>query len=503
MENKSEKMLFELTVEEIEKIKNVLFDSEIILRFNNYELAKHFLDKVLSINVFNSSFEKTRNEYITTSNKEDELIPKTEDEFYSFIIDEYFGFGKELRESILENYYKASKHLKEVDQRIKEIESELNNLDSNEKRQVKEPVLKYFLQHNYNAKDDIIDFIKNRVINYSLNRINSTYKKKSPFEQFPYFYAFSPWSYEVIYPTMISNKFPLAASNDRNKILYMYHNDKKEFQNFLASFIEEEAVIFSIRNLFNINHFIHDKAEIINEALIAYEENKRIVFSSICVVIIESIFHEICRLFGFKEDDLLKYGFTEKVNILRDRMIMDISYEYYAFTFRLLRNRIAHGLIDSAKIKEASDLILLDLYDSVQMLDSLTIPLNQKLFFLSESIKGSISESFEYLCAYLFCEDIAVPTFYKIEEKQKIVINIIESDIFWDYVDCLWNSDDLTKQSLVYALLKHIKSFKIKTIDEKCVERFQKISIKNVSKLDKVEFLKQTINVNLFSNRRR
>lgn len=221
------------------------------------------------------------------------------------------------------------------------------------------------------------------------------------------------------------------------------------------------------------------------------------------MVIIESIFHEICRLFGFKEDDLLKYGFAEKVNILRDRMIIDISYEYYAFTFRLLRNRIAHGLIDSAKIKEASDLILLDLYDSVQMLDSLTIPLNQKLFFLSESVKGSISESFEYLCAYLFCEDIAVPAFYKIEDKQKIVISIIESDIFWDYVDCLWNSNDLTKQSLVYALLKHIKNFKITTIDEKCVERFQRISIKNVLKLDKVEFLKETINGNLFSNRRR
>ena len=161
MENKSKKMLFELTVEEIEKIKNDLFDSEIILKFDNPELAKHFLDKVLSINVFNSSFEKTRNEYITSSNKEDNLIPKTEDEFYSFIIDDYFGFDKELRERILENYYKASKHLKEVDQRIKEIESELNNLDSNEKRQVKEPVLKYFLQHNYSAKNDIIDFIKN------------------------------------------------------------------------------------------------------------------------------------------------------------------------------------------------------------------------------------------------------------------------------------------------------------------------------------------------------
>lgn len=201
-------------------------------------------------------------------------------------------------------------------------------------------------------------------------------------------------------------------------------------------------------------------------------------------------------LFDEDENKLLGAGFQEKVNILNSKMSFEFDYEYYSFKFRLLRNKMAHGLIDGRESKEIADLLLLDLFDAIEISKSNMIPLNQKLFFVYQTLKDRPPENYNYLAGYCFLKHIEIPDFYNTASDENKINEIANSEELWIFIDNCLCSNDIYKKSFAQCLVKTLKDLKLDNINEKCVLRLQTMVTTGVPKFNKEKFILKLIGHN-------
>ncbi len=213
------------------------------------------------------------------------------------------------------------------------------------------------------------------------------------------------------------------------------------------------------------------------------------------MTIIEGIFHDICIALGTSENEVLGMGFQEKVNIMKKYLDYHFNHEYYSFKFRLLRNKVAHGLMDAAEATEITDLILLDVRDAAKLSRSMQIPLNQKKFFLHQALKEGKKGDFRYLIAFVLMKKTAVPEFYGLVDDEQKTPELVGSPEFWDIIDVFKNGVAMEK-AMVYSLLKILKDhplFDTTDIKEKRVSGLHG-SFKNLPVFDFDKFIEPLTN---------
>ncbi|WP_426492415.1 hypothetical protein [Hymenobacter sp. 102] len=451
---------------------------------------KEFLGKALCQDFFSESFTIMRDAYIETSFEEDKNeVPNVLGPFCEYILKIYYGFTREPKSALLDYYDRASMHLNEIDTRINNIEDSMKRISLDNIpaiRQKELPVLDYYLRHNKRAREEVLAFIKEEVRTFTIGKCVQGFEF---YNAYPYHYDYASTSYEVKHPTMISNKFGDVDSAIGRTLPEMYKNRKGEFDQFLETYLDRNDIVNSIRNACDVNYVFSKRVRLVEEALLAYESGNNLAFSSMCFVIVEGVFHDLCILLGESENDILGKGFQEKVNLLYEKHELYFHYEYYSFVFRILRNKVAHGVAEATELNEVADFLLLDLYDVIELSKSKRIPMNQKHYMLYSVLSTPKFKNYEYVVGAVILKDIEMPDFFDTSDADALIVSAIQEEEFWVYLDGLFTSRFDYDKGIAMEVLKRLKRFELPVVNEKCKEMFRNYHDVKI-KFDKEQYIK-------------
>jgi len=509
--------LEKLKVRDLQEIIDKLAEDDLIFRCNHEQLAKHFLNKVLSLNPFQVDFEALKNAYLANiefdkfKKKEDENelntyirekrkqeieeVIKDENEFYKYICKTYLNLTKVPKEELLKNYEDARKDLIEIDKTLENITRKLDEIERNndvKEKQKQSPILKYYKEHNQNAKKEIINFLKNDIRSYSLNKCHNDTLLSFQLGSVPYKYKWNPKSYIPRYPGDIENKFADLPFPKFRELYKKYQNNKDAFRSYVTLYIKENNIVDQIKNSLSKHHILHYKKEIISEALDAYSNGAVIMFANAVPNIIEGILHDICLLSGEDNNVLLQQGFQYKLDKLHSIFKHELFYEYYAFRFRLFRNKVAHGRIGNNDINEIPDLLLLDLNHICKLVQSNKLKLNKKRSVISKLNDNSSEIDYNLVITYLLLDEIDIPSFYELEEQISEVEKLISSEEFWNYLEKEIDSGGENAKHGIYKVLK-IVTKKYENCNN-CIKLFRKLSIREYNQKFADNYLKHFLN---------
>lgn len=497
------KSLDEVTAGEISDIFKTLKEKGLIFRCDLNQISKHLLKEFLPVNPFAVDFDTLVASYLEHVNhdgeidEEEELIRDyhlrqkkertdaaiTESAFHRYICKTYFDLAKEPRIELLEAYEKAIADLSEIDQTLEDIQTKLDDITQRNdptEIQEKKPILYYYQQHNEKARKSILSFIKKDIRDYALTNSYDNSLWGTLMMRVPYNYSWNPKSYKPRYPNDLQNKFGNFAYRNFLKVHKQYKEDKPAFYAFLTKYIVEEEIVFSINNLLNHHHILYERKEIILETLDIYQNGSKIMFATAVPSIIEGIFHDLCILIGEKENDLLREGFQYKLDKLHGHLGLELHYEYYAFRFRLFRNKVSHGRLTKKDVEELADLLLLDLYQICNLVSTDKLDLNHKRFVIDELNKNIIKPDYKYLMRYILLDKIEIPEFYGLTKQIEEVEKLVVGDEFWNFLDEeVKHGGDPVKHG-IHIVIKAISNRK--KGDKRCVEMFRKLGLKKSDK---------------------
>lgn len=502
------KPLNETTLGEVSEIFDKLNNDGLLFRCDFDKIGKHFLSEFLPLKIFEADFKTIKKSYLENiefeklKNKElkegehafmieikkkqvEDIVNacKNEPEFYRYICKTYLDLVKEPKEELLSAFVRARKDIREIDETLSKIQSQLDEITKNndvKEIQEKKPILYYYQEHNLKAKEQVLDFIKEEINDYALNNCyDNSIMNGLLFGRVPYNYHWNPKSYEPRYPNDLENKFGDLPYLDFAKLCKQYEEDKPAFNEYLTNHIENEEIIFKIDELLDKHHILDIRKEIISEALNTYKNGAKIMFVNAVPTIIEGILHDICILVGEDENELLQKGFQHKLDKLKNVLGNELSYEYYSFRFRLFRNKVAHGRLTPSDVYELSDLLLLDLCHICKLVSIPKLKLNQKRFVINEINKNISAPDYKYILEFLLLDKVEIPSFYNIDNQICEVEKIIVSTEFWEFIEKEMEGGDTSKHG-IYTILKIISSRK--PFDKRCTSLFKKAGIKNVDK---------------------
>ena len=100
----------------------------------------------------------------------------------------------------------------------------------------------------------------------------------------------------------------------------------------------------------------------------------------------QPVTHQIIKLDGLSQ--LLNSTLVDKINQLTEKGDQNIDYEYFAFIFPVIRNRVAHGKLITNDLELNAWLLLLDLSYACDLLKSSDLNINKNLACLSSAYKN-------------------------------------------------------------------------------------------------------------------
>jgi hypothetical protein len=485
MNNENIKTLYNAKYEDIADIFEAFKSNGLIFQCDFEQIAKHFLSNFLPINTFSVDFITLHSAYLKSINKSVIATIKNEKEFYKYICKLYFDLVREPQKELLDTFKKTIEDLKEVDDTLKEIQDKLEEITRDNKTdeiQEKKPILYYYQERNQKAKDNILNFLKNDIYDYSLNKCYDKRLFIHIFNDVPYNYSWNKQSYKLQYPNDLANKFEELPLREFQKIHKKYKENKQDFYIYLTNYIQDKNVVFSIRDILNKHHLLDVRKEIIIEAVNIFENGAKIMFANAVPTIIEGILHDLCLLNGEDEKELLQKGFQHKLDKLLNVFGYELYYEYYAFRFRLFRNKVAHGRLTKHDVDELADLLLLDLFQICKLVLSTKLKINQKRFIIDELNKNLLDPNYKYVFQYILLDKIEIPIFYNLTKDINEVEKIIESDKFWEFLEGEIDEGGEAVKHGIIKIVKLIRNRKQKEFDKRCIEILKKAAIKNIDK---------------------
>lgn len=489
LKNEENKKLITLNMGEILKIQNEIFDNERIFDYSFIEIGKLFLSKVLTINVYKTEFITVRNEYIKSSGSND--IEENELEFYKYICLEYLYLEKEPKKILFNLYKEVSKDLEEIEKNIlflkneqKEVESKKQNMEN--RYYFKQ--INFYIEKNKIAKDEIIDFLINKIKNYAI--------EKSQRELFKSFslnflvgkmpYRFSKIQalhslgnkYDIKNLTPISNKFLDLPVSAYPEIKELYVSNKISFFEFAKMYISKEinnneSVISRIMNAVNTNHILNRRKKFLETIFKHYENKDYISVVNMLPLQIEGIFHDISIELGISESQSNKTAINKLLEVLNEKTQSFFYFEYYSFIFPITRNKVAHGELIEDNLEHTAIMLILDLLPVCEFALSEDIQVN-KILKLMKIIEENEDES--KLLEFVNYLDIEIPKFYGAFVEKENILKKYREDKFWTYInkEIIEERNENINDTKMIQYIKILKKNKIAV--DKCEDFFKNIS---------------------------
>jgi len=402
-------------------------------------IARHFLDKLLDIEVFQSDFTEIKNSFKTEFPEED--LPEKEEEFYNKICSFYLRLKIEPSKKLFQYYQEASGHLKEIEETIAEFKAEINQIDKikrnlTNKEAYRKYLLQYYIELNEEARGEITNFLSHGIRAHALREAQENLGFQSAILNQPYKYYNLSSLYQSGKVSELKNKFLDMPVLEHQELRYCYHHDKDEFVVKMQSYIKDYYIIERLERLIAGHHQLNKREEILKQLLEAYSQDKFLLFSNAVPLQIEGIFNDYCLELGIKPDELNTAALHKKLDIISDKDKNFTHYEYYKFAFPVLRNKVAHGNLYSGDSELTAGMLLLDLSHICRVITQTeSIKINRALRYLKEYMQRPDKNNL--LLAVLNLYKVEIPDFYELDEELADLKDKFLDEEIWAYLDQL------------------------------------------------------------------
>ena len=358
-------------------------------------LTREFLNYFISDDCLLLPFPNLREKYIERLDVEkyDFIeVPENEDEFYNKICKTYFCLvpndSSNLEQKVLAIVEDLNKIEKDKSSYIKQLE-DLKKKEFEEGKNYKEKLLIHFINKQKEAEEQILSYIKKHL---------STETNKNKIEIFPsfqifpentYHYNFAPHIYKIENLSEIRNKLQNVRLGRYFELEKLYRTNKLQFLEELKKDFSLEETIKSIKDSVSKNKKLSQRKDLIEDILDLIKNGKTQLFCNVVPQQIEGILYDYCIEFGIDENSLLNSTLGDKINLLIEKGNTKVDYEYFAFIFPLIRNRVAHGKLIEQNLDLNSWLLLLDLKSACEWLLSSKLESNKNINFINNLNESS------------------------------------------------------------------------------------------------------------------
>jgi len=436
------------------------------------------LSDFLDIDVWKSNFEDILVSYKIIF--EDKDCPEESKTFYEYVANEYLDLVSAPKSKLFEMYQQASNDLQEITNTIKKLTRMIVVIDQqkNDKGYLgvedryKKLHIEFYIEKNKKAKEEIIDFLINDIHRVAYqecekelfpNFLGAGLSKLLGSKMYPYhnhkktIFAFLH-VYDIDDFSELDNKMMDLPVSTHREINQVYKEGRiEELLEYMQGYLQHFELIKKFENLIETNHIMNERKEILKTIFRHFENNDFISVNHMLPLQIEGLFHDYCILVGLNEKELNIASLNDKLKKLRDKddERLTYSYEYFAFRFPIIRNKVAHGRYFGVNDELQALLLLLDLETLCNMITNERIPLNEYIHLIRSEA------NFETLLNLSNYHAIKIPDFYKdLEEKLNQIKPLYSDDKFINFLnEKIVNSDATNKEELTKKIGYIKKSF--------------------------------------------
>jgi hypothetical protein len=356
------------------------------------KLARIFLNDYIDKDCIQIPFQELRESYEARFLNEDpeiERIPLDENEFYEKICASYLFIVSNTDSKLKENIRQIIADLKTIEKTkikyTKDLEL-LKKAEFEEGNNYKEKLLIHYINKQRKAENEIISYIKDKL--YPQTKLNR-YKSflNHDLFNFKYSYEFYPYSYHIEHLSELRNKLGSLSVTKYFELEKIYRNKRDSFLTELKKVYTAKEIILNIKSCIKKNHRLNQRRDLIFSILDLFLKNKFQLFCNIVPQQVEGIIYDYSLEFGIDDKSLLNSTLVDKVNQLAEKGDKNVDYEYFAFIFPVIRNRVAHGKIITKDIELNAWLLLLDLNSSCELMLSNDLLLNKTLLNIENAYK--------------------------------------------------------------------------------------------------------------------
>ena len=357
-------------------------------------LARNFLNDYIDKDCLKITFKDLKSAYNSRFMNEDSDIlkmPKTEKEFYERICKLYFFIEPNTNPDLKGTLKQIIKDLKTIDNDKNQYQNELALLKKKEFSEgdnYKEKLLIHYINKQQKAENEIISFLKEKLEYKTKLHKYKTFQSFDFLGDYKYHYNLSPYTYKKEYLSEIRNKLGKVMLDRYFKLEEIYRKKKGDFLNELKKEYTKLEIISKIKKSAKENHRINLREGLLIDILELFKNEKYQLFCNVVPQQIEGIIYDYCLEFGIDDKSLLNSTLVDKINQLTEKGDQNIDYEYFAFIFPVIRNRVAHGKLITNDLELNAWLLLLDLSYACDLLKSSDLNINKNLACLSSAYKN-------------------------------------------------------------------------------------------------------------------
>ncbi len=481
------------TIGEIFELRRKVLEEINIFTAGKRSAAKLFLARLLSAN--DSADEaQLREKYKAATSKS--KIPETDEEFWEYIEIEYLGLEAEPSIKFSELALQVNEDLVELEKLLQYIRGELGNIEEKKSEigrltadeRYYRNQLEYYEAKNLQAKDEIVDFMTNRIKKYAINKASKSRNVNflsTLIVQAPYKFARRmAWVHSNPYDPRnlddYSNKFLDLPLTKYRELVKKCKASPEKFKEYALTYISGElsqskSVKEKLNDLIGKSHILANRKKVIQSMLAHFEEGDYISFVSMAPLQIEGIFADICREIGISENQLDMSSLNDKLSHIDKSINSFFFFEYYSFKFPILRNLVAHGGLVDGDLEETAIHLLLDLLPVCDLTVSEELPTIKALSVLEAASQGEP----KYLIKWLdIRSSVSIPEFYKAQAKIAATEALYNSQRFWDHLTNDLKSVGIVEDVKNSAPVKTAGKLKSNGIAVEAAEKFLKSSKK-------------------------
>jgi hypothetical protein len=434
--------------EQLLQIREELYNQDFLYSSTFQVIGKRFLSYFYGKDIYSMSFENIKDKFINETDVEIINIPREEQAFFQFICYEYLNLEKEPYQCLIKIYEDVSNDLRKIclnidkckkeAEDIRKIENKSKGEFISEEDKYKLLMLDFYIERNLNAKEEILIFLTSndiKTIVYQKVQKQLPYGLSQLLGNLPYSYHYLSERYDVTKYSDISYKFSEVTLDEYRKLYKLDKTDKDKFYEFAETYIESKNIVDKIYKKISSNHCLDRRKNILHSALEAYKNGEELLFINIIPLQIEGIFYDYCIELGIPENKLTSSSLIDKL----DRIIKSNSgfynYEYFAFRFPVIRNRVAHGrIIEEKEIKKLSTVLLLDLYEVCREISSNNLIINKVVELIEEFKEGYQNTNNIVKIAFVVLQELEIPIFYNLEPYIAQIKIEFTKNQFFDYL---------------------------------------------------------------------
>jgi len=375
------------------------------------DLARELLQVKLSKPIDELDFKELRSLSISVLELDNSIVPNEESDFYSFICREVLNLIKVPRDELLKQLQEAIDDLNMVHNARNRRQEELENVSKDksvEGKSYKIKLHRHYLKKIKNDEDKLINFLKNDLF---LSAYTSSMPLKWPIgSRYPF--RLSRLFYLTDNISEIHHKIGFAPITEVDNYSKLYDEDRKKFYRIVRQKYTPKYLIKEIKESIDSNHILISRKSILNKLLKFYLKRDWETFANICPAQIEGLFFQLAVEVGVKAESMKTSSITDKVENVweKSEILNEYDYEYFAFVFPIVRNKISHGQSLGDDLSDLAYSLLFDLKTLCLFFKSWKLKYNEAIY-QQEKIKENETDLY-HLVKYIDLLKVKIDPFY-------------------------------------------------------------------------------------------